>query len=275
MRSLFAVLTGQSERVEMNIKSRLNGLSIAQVESMLTGSDAGLRSHTLVMSFCANQPRPDEVQYFKSDLISYTVAGASVYKALIRSYGAAFYKQIRFTAGLFNSVSRAATMGGWVWEGFCHEAIPKLPHLDLIRMAVSKGKLVPTDKVIQVPIGPLAHQVYTDKHSTTFTADATKYYIPSAPNNPAFDAFLRSDNAGIGLQMTLRTDHSLAESGLKKLQTRLSTDSDDGRDCYFAFVIPKGQVFECKAPAKQWRDVFTFFILELHDSEYYWSPLDL
>jgi hypothetical protein len=45
------------------------------------------------------------------------------------------------------------------------------------------------------------------------------------------------------------------------------------KDHCFVFVIPKGQMFKCAAPTPH--SAFSFFILELDDGKYYWSPLDL
>jgi len=98
-----------------------------------------------------------------------------------------------------------------------------------------------------------------------------KYYVPNEKNNATFDAFCRSKGKGIGLQMTLATTHSVAPSGLNLLKKRLSANMKTN-DCYFVFVIPKDQMFECVAPQSQ--SGFTFYILELDDGKYYWSPLD-
>jgi hypothetical protein len=123
----------------------------------------------------------------------------------------------------------------------------------------------------KIRIGHLTHQVYTPKDDARHTADRGKYYIPSAPNNATFDAFFRcqAGKTGIGLQMTIRTEHSLSDSGLKALGEQLKT----AKKRYFVFVIPKGQRFKFKRPSPQWESMFNFYTLELADSKYFWSPL--
>jgi hypothetical protein len=66
--------------------------------------------------------------------------------------------------------------------------------------------------------------------------------------------------------MTIRTGHSLAESGLSVREERPSA----AKESYFVIVIPKGQKFECKLHSPKWRTAFTFFILVLDDGKYYW-----
>jgi len=141
---------------------------------------------------------------------------------------------------------------------WCHQEIPKLGRLDLIRMVYRNGKLVQGEDTRPISIGSLTHQIYTMKD--TLTSDPTKYYVPNEKNNATFDAFCRSNGNGIGLQMTLATTHSVAPSGLNLLQRRLSANVKMN-DYYFVFVIPKGQKFECVAPQSQFG--FTFCTLEL------------
>jgi len=156
---------------------------------------------------------------------------------------------------------------------WCHQEIPKLRRIDLVQMVCQKGKLVRSEDTRPISIGSLTHQIYTMKDTLKSTADPTKYDIPNEKNNNAtFDAFCRSKGKGIGLQMTLATTHSVASSGLNVLKKRLSANATTN-DYYLVFVIPKGQMFECVAPQPQ--SVFTFYILELDDGKYYWSPLDL
>jgi len=72
--------------------------------------------------------------------------------------------------------------------------------------------------------------------------------------------------------MTLATTHPIALAGLEVLKKRLSVNVNMS-DYYFVFVIPKGQKFECAAP--QYQSGYTFYIFELDDGKYSWSPLDL
>jgi len=233
------------------------------VDDMSGSSDAS-RSHTLIMTLCIEPPLLDDERYFQSDAVRRTLAGAVVYKALFRRFGMEFYDEVRHMASIFGRVGPAASAGGWLWEGWCHRHIADLTHLDLLPM-VDDGKnlVLSNERPEKIQIGRLTHRLYTSKSTTEFTAVPGRYYIPSESNNATFDAFFRceEEQKGICLQMTIRTEHSLAESGLKALEKRLEV----AKERYFVFVIPKGQKFTCNVPTDKWRSVFKFFILELED----------
>jgi hypothetical protein len=275
IRTLLEVFSGQGPMVEQRIKSKVSDLDIVAIQRMLvadidSASEAS-RSHTLIMTLCSEQREPPDKKYLTSDDVARTLVGSFVSRALFQRNGAEFYQRVRFTASLFGSIPRTASVGGCAWEDVCHQAIPKLPHLDLVRMVVDEEKLLKGTRTERISIGHLTHQLYTRNHENKFTADPKKYYIPSATNNATFDAFCRCEGKGIGLQMTLAQTHSLAESGLRMLEDRLL----DVKDRYFVFVIRKSQKFACKAPAPEWLSLFHFCTLELDDSKYGSPLLDL
>jgi hypothetical protein len=274
MFTLNGILRGDSAKIDREIRSAINTLDFRAIEVMLlTNTIEASRAQTLIMILCTGQPAPTEERYFQSDIPSRTLAGAVVYKAVLRRHGRAHYHKVKRMASIFGRVPLAASAGGWLWAGWCHYHIADLPHLDLIPMVMDGEKLVPSNKEPEkILIGDLAYQLYTSKDAAELTTDPMKYYIPSESNHATFDAFFRSEQEqkGICLQMTIQPGHSLAESGLQALEERLSAANDR----YFVFVIPKGQKFECEAPLPRWQSVFSFFILEL-DSKYGWSPLDL
>ena len=270
MRNLLEVLGGGRAVVNGRVESTLRNLDLLTVQRLLEVDIDGISDHlTLVTSLCTQHPSPTNGKYLDSDIVSRTFAGSFVYKALLRRFGAEFHRQVRFKANLYGG---AASAGGGMWEMWCHQEIPKLEHLDLIRMVIEEGKLVRGDHTKRISIGSLTHQIYTDEDTLRSTADPMKYYVPNERNNTTFDAFCRSEGNGIGLQMTLATTHPVAPSGLNILKMRLSANANTN-DHYFVFVIPKGQKFECAAP--QQKSGFTFCILELDDGQYSWSLLDL
>jgi len=264
MRSILQVLRSGRQAVDNRIEAKLASLDLAAVKRMLEADIDAQTSHTLITSLCIQQPDPSDSSYTESDPVSRTFAGAVVYRALLRRYGAEFHRTIRFTASLYGRIGGAASARGGMWEMWCHEEIPKLRRLDLIRMVHRKGKLVQGEDTRSISIGSLTHQIYTIKDTLKFTVDSTKYYVPNEKNNATFDAFCRSKEEGIGLQMTLATTHSVAPSGLNILNKRLSANVKT-KDYCFVFVIPKGQKFECVAPRSQ--SVFTFYTLELDDGK--------
>ena len=268
MRSLITVLEDQ-QLVDNRIGSKLNSLGPGAIAKMLVES----RSDTLITTLCVGQPEPGSEGYSKTDKVWRTLAGAVVYKTLIGLYGRNHYKEVRNMANLFRRIGPAASAGGWLWEGWCHDHIPSQTYLDLIPMVSYGNNLVLSDQQpVKIKIGSLTHQSYTSKDTKDPTSDPGKYYIPNGPNNATFDAFFRCEDeqTGIGLQMTIRTGHSLADSGLKDLENRL----EKAKERYFVFVIPKGQQFKVKRPASRWDSVFRFFVLALDSSKYCWSPLD-
>jgi len=276
LRSLRKVLGGGRAVIDGRIESTVSDLDLMTLQRMLEVdidciSDC-LKCHTLITSLCTQQPGPTTRKYLDSDIVSRTLAGSVVYKALLRRHGAEFHRQIRFKPSLYGKVGGAASAGGGLWEMWCHQEIPKLRHLNLIRMVVKEGKLVRSDHTERISIGSLTHQIYTSQDSRKSTVDPMKYYVPYEDKDASFDAFCRSEGNGIGLQMTLATTHPVAPSGLGVLKKRLSANANTS-DYYFVFVIPKGQEFDCEAPER--KSAFTFCILELDDGKYSWSPLDL
>ena len=277
MRSLIKVLE-DPRAVHNTIDSKLNGLSLDAVAKLLVGYTTGpvqeSRSDALITTLCVGQPEPDDERYSKSDKVCRTLAGAVIYKRLIFLYGRNHYKEVRNMASVFGRIGPAASAGGWLWEGWCHDHIPSQTYLDLIPMVnVRKNLVLSNQQPERIEMGSLAHQVYTRKDTVDYTSDPGKYYIPNEPNNATFDAFFRceEEQTGIALQMTIGTGHSLAESGLKDLENRL----EKAKKCYFVFVIPKGQQFKLEQLAVKWQSLFRFFTLALDNSKYCWSPLDL
>jgi len=275
MRNLTTVFLENRAVIDGRIRAKIEGLEFHGVKKMLVDDTSkASRSHTLIMTLCLEPPAPDDPRYFQSDAVRRTLAGAVVYKALLRRFGLGFYDQVCHMASVFGRVGPAASAGGWLWEGWCHRHIANRTHLDLLPMVVNGENLVLGDEPPErIQMGHLAHRLYSSKNTLRFTTDPGKYYIPSESNNATFDAFFRceGEKKGICLQMTIRTGHSLAESGLEELTKRLGAAMKH----YFVFVIPKGQRFTCTVPASKWRSAFKFFILALEDGEYYWSPLDL
>ncbi len=277
MRHLIDVLGANPVAVVNQIDSKLNGLDFSAISKMLventTGPLEASRSHTLIMTLCRKLPAPGSEGYFQSDSVRRTLAGAGVYKALLRRYGQHHCDEVRHMASVFGRVGPAASAGGWLWEGWCHQRITSLTHLDLLPMVADGKNLVLSEQPSKkIQIGDLTHQVYTLKDTLDSTANPGKYYIPNERNNATFDAFLRCDEeqTGIGLQMTIGTSHSLAATGLAALEQRLTA-----KNRYFVFVIPKGQQFKCQTPASKWQSAFSFFILALEGGKYCWSPLYL
>ena len=270
MRTLINVFE-DSQAVENRMDTKLNSLGLDAIAKMLvedtTGSDQ-------ITTLCIGQPEPDDEGYSKSDKVCHTLAGAVVYKKLIELYGRNRYKEVRNMASVFGRIGPAASAGGWLWEGWCHDQIPSQPYLDLIPMVNDGNNLVLSNQQLEkIKMGRLTHQSYTRKDTMDCTSDTGKYYIPNERNNATFDAFFRceEEQTGIGLQMTIGTGHSLSDSGLRDLEKRL----EKAKKRHFVFVIPKGQQFKLKQPAPKWQSVFRFFTLALGNSEYCWSPLDL
>jgi len=142
MRSIFQVLRAGRAVVDRRIESKLNNLDLAAVKKTLEADIEAQISHTLITCVCTQQPGPSDSGYIKSDPVSRTLAGAVVYRALLRRHGAEFHRTIRFTASLYGRIGGAASLGRGMLEMWCHQEIPKLRRLDLIRMACRKGKLV-------------------------------------------------------------------------------------------------------------------------------------
>ena len=277
MRTLINVLEDQPA-VDNRMDTKLSSLGLDAIAKMLvedtTGSDQESKSDTLITTLCIGQPGPGDEGYFKSDKVCRTLAGAVVYKKLIALYGRNHYKEVRNMASVFRRIGPAASAGGWLWEGWCHDYIPSQTYLDLIPMADDgKNLVLSNQQPEEIKMGGLTHQSYTRKDTVDCTSDAGKYYIPNEPNNATFDAFFRceEEQTGIGLQMTIGTGHSLSDSGLRDLEKRL----EKAKKRYFVFVIPKGQQFKLKQPARKWQSVFRFFTLALDNSKYCCSPLDL
>jgi len=174
----------------------------------MSSSSEASRSHTLIVILCLEPLAPDNPRYFQSDAVRRTLAGAVVYKGLLRRFGLEFYDEVSRMASVFGRVGPAAS---WLWEGWCHRH--NQTHLDLLPMVVNGENLVLSDEPPErIQMGRLAHRLYSSKNTLRFTADPGKYYIPSESNNATFDAFFRceGEQKGICLQMTIRTGHSLA-----------------------------------------------------------------
>ena len=193
MRSLTNVLE-DPQAVHNKIDSKLSSLSLDDIAKMLvddtTGPAQESRSDTLITTLCIGHPEPDSEGYSKSDQVCRTLAGAVVYKELVDLYGRNRYKEVRNMASVFGRIGPAASVGGWLWEGWCHNHSPSQTHLNLIPMVNDGKNLVLSNQ--QPKMGSLTHQSYTRKDTVDCTSDPGKYYIPNEPNNATFDDVRKS-----------------------------------------------------------------------------------
>ena len=72
---------------------------------------------------------------------------------------------------------------------------------------VSTGEhLMPSDNTASICLPRLESCCYSPSDDTI---EDNHYYLPAAWNNPTFDAFVYWNRIGVGLQMTLGSNHSL------------------------------------------------------------------
>jgi hypothetical protein len=99
------------------------------------------------------------------------------------------------------------------------------------------------------------------------TQTRTKYWIPSAANNPTFDSFFyhkgTGEDTGIGLQVTLGARDMINPTGLETLYYRLNAGQRTKRRHWFVFVICKGYKLPCPEPSAEQLKKFRFFTMEL------------
>ena len=160
----------------------------------------------------------------------------------------------------FRKIPETVSSAGWLWERLCHKQISK-GGVFILREMVPEGEyLMPSDRTIPIDISQREPRFYSSQDLSSSTSRFSHYFIPTAGNNPTFDAFLHHERASLGFQMTLAKDHTLKPKGLRLLYERLG----EGRNKIgFVFVIRKGAPFKTKKPSAIQMKRFQFFILQL------------
>ncbi|KIY68430.1 hypothetical protein CYLTODRAFT_489804 [Cylindrobasidium torrendii FP15055 ss-10] len=194
----------------------------------------------------------------------HAVANKHIWRRLMDSQ---LYRQTHQVSRLFaqlSSVPQAATTAGWLFEAMAHRHICEGKPVFLTPLEYKGNRLQPSAERVEQNFPILRPSIFNGKATTDHTKDKQTYYIPSAANNPAFDAFARPGGRGIGFQMTLSSTHSLNAGGLQMLRARLKDTDTKKRKALFAFVVPYGRSFSCSAPEKRKdRDFFDFVLLEV------------
>jgi len=262
MRTLFKVLIlGQQEHVKAEMKEVAGTLYLDRIRTVLA-NDSELSdrcSELIVMTMCPDQPQDEaSSDYYAEDTSERTFSCAAVWEALLAWHGKLLYSQIRPTASFFKRVLQASSMAGWLWEGYGHNVISQRGIFNLVPMVNEPGQLVASNaKSEHIRITSLAPHIYTPLEPTDCS---TKYYIPSALNNPTFDAFFLLESKQVALQMAVTRRHSLEPEGLTELTKRLPSSSGRHWAQYFVFIVPESNVetFNCRAPPDNHN--FQFFL---------------
>src|SRR5260370_35037821 len=152
------------------------------------------------------------MEYLSSDQLTSPIASTAVWKQLLLVHGKRLYFEASNLLYVFTRVSQTTTAGGWVWEALCHNRISGGGAFSLRPMVTARGHLVRADDntdEILISFEELRTEAFIAKSLNSQTLDHTKYYIPSAINNATFDSFLRVEERGVGLQMTLSSSTTL------------------------------------------------------------------
>lgn len=155
-----------------------------------------------------------------ADTESHTVANKHVWRRLMDSKKYRYPYEVATLFCQLSSVPQAAATAGWLFEAMAHQHICEGEPVFLTPMECDGIRLRPNQDSQRskrtYPI--LQPSVYDNKNTTNKTKDEGMYYIPSAANNPTFDAFARPNGQGMGFQMTLSSTHSLHKRGLLELR---------------------------------------------------------
>jgi hypothetical protein len=257
MRALIQVLQVGPEILEADIQRQISRLDTTTLWSLtkLDEDNAGNVSHNLTVRTRPNQHQTNSAGYLLGDVSTDTVASPAVWKNLLLIQGREVYLQFnnntQFTnmLYLFRGVPEAASSAGWLCESLCHDKIRRRGTLTLRVMAPTAGQthLAPSDETVSISLKQLAPHIFNPSDLNSFTCDTTKYFMPFSGNNPTFDSFFHHKLAGVGLQMTLKSDHTLNADGLRMLYGRLDSYRKGSCENWFVFVIRKGSVFKCKS----------------------------
>ena len=255
MRTLIQVLQGGLKSLEADIENGLKRLDIVKHNGLITLDEdsAGDLSHNLIVSKCFEQPEPDSEGYLGDDVPTSSVASPTVWKKLLIVQGRMVYLGHTNILDIFLRAPETASSAGWLWEYLCHNQIRRGGKFTLRKMDTTAGVLVPSNETTPVIFEPLEPHIFNSVDFVSSTCDATKYFIPFSGRNPAFDAFFHHERAGIGLQMTLASDHTFNPTGFRMLYGRLGAlnkDNEPARENWFIFVIRKGSAFKSKKPSK-------------------------
>ena len=259
MHTLFQVLRAKDGPTQFKraIHAKVLQLEFISLGNLmrLDAEDIGIVS--LLVSRCVDQPLPSTRKYLGTDVLSSGVASPAVWTELLHVHGKGVYSQIRSMPGLFHRIPETASSAGWLWESLCHERLIAGGTFTVKEMVSTGGHLTPSDDATSISLPRLEPCYYSPADGTT---KANHYYLPAASDNPAIDSFFHWNGVGVGLQMTLGSNHSLKPKGLELLYGHLKKVSSR---YFIVFVIRKGSVFECKAPSGKQMERFTFCTLEL------------
>ena len=262
MRALIDVLQNGPAGLEGHIDMKAQQLSTVSLSSLTQLDCREVRTvyHSLVVGRRLDDPTPGTLAYFAGDVPRSAVASPAVWRKLVLHHGRKAYLDMTNLLDSFRKIPETASSAGWLWESLCHDRISKGGAFTLEEMVSTGEYLMPSGNTVPINILQRERHFYSSNDLSSSTSGFSHYFIPSAGNNPTFDAFLHHQSASIGLQMTLAKDHTLKPKGLRLLYKRLGEGPGEN---WFVFVIRKGTPFKTKKPSAIQMSRFKFFILEL------------
>jgi len=163
---------------------------------------------------------------------SYSINTPYIAEMLFLKYQSRLWEDVHRLFLAFRSIPETTTAAGWLWEGFCHRAIPDIAQLKLNHC---QSNTTVTLKCVRkrFPINSL-------KDLDSMPKDAG-YYQPAVRNKATIDAFGITDAKQIVLfQYTVSEHHAIKVVGLDKLADALPEGllPFKGNTWYFVWVVP-------------------------------------
>ncbi|KAJ7499506.1 hypothetical protein FB451DRAFT_40446 [Mycena latifolia] len=256
----------------------LENLKFETLENMITSPAEQMgESHGLILM----SRRTPDTEELGSDVPICSILNRWTMDLLFSRYMLKSIDRLRRFGTLLSSHTGYSSSLGWLFESYVHRylADPSFrgdTPLLMKKMRRDGANFVPDPNsapiIISLPERRIT--IFTTKSDFRNTADHTKYFVPAATNNPAYDSFFYFDVDAIsastdlpaGLhgcasQATIAATHTCKKPGMVDVSGRFHHADVAFFD--FIVVIPVGQTVKLEGVEKIHYNKFSFWYMEL------------